>query len=229
MGMEKCSRFCSPLTVKLALLLFVLPFFLCGQSNSSTRVKSFSALSAPEKRWVIAHPFIAKKTFALTQRARFVTDSLSKNGILKDGNGGQLDAFRHAYWMALLAQEISTRKAVKLGKAHEKGNYLGWKKGLAEDSMRADSILCVMDLLNNEKGIAIGKTYLNDTARSGSLEEIVLKNVLTGKLLIVKKNAKGQAEDAAGRIIVMEDYKRKWYVPKVLVRSDYKEPMPDKN
>ncbi|HET6990009.1 MAG TPA: hypothetical protein VFJ43_01745, partial [Bacteroidia bacterium] len=149
-------------------------------------------------------------------------DSLQKNGILKDGNGGQLDAFRHAYWMALLTQKIPSRKAEKLGKVHEKGNYQDWKKGKEEDSLRADSMMCVMDLKNNRSGIEIGKSYRNDTAANKiSLESQVLKAVKSGKLVIIKKNAAGQAIDENGRIIVLSQYNRKWFIPKILVRSDY--------
>ncbi|MDQ3108602.1 MAG: hypothetical protein M3R17_01790, partial [Bacteroidota bacterium] len=157
--------------------------------------------------------------------ARVVTDSLFKSGILKDGNGGQLDAFRHAYWMALLVQKIPGRKAEKLGKAHEKGNYLGWKKGMLEDSMRADSMLCVMDLQNNATGISMGKEYANDTTlQKKSLEAVLIENVKRGKMVMIKKNSFGQPEDKAGRIIVPANYKGKWYLPKVLVQTDYKQP-----
>jgi hypothetical protein len=220
--MEKNSRFCSPILLLAALLLVGFPVLLSAQKSR------FSQLSGPEKRWVMGHPFIAKKAFVATQRARAVTDSLSKNGILKDGNGGQLDAFRHAYWMALLVQKIPARKAGKLGEAHEKGNYLDWKKGKLEDSLRADSMLCVMDLQNNATGIKLGKAYAADTARSKSLEALVLENVKRGKMVIIKKNAKGQPEDKSGRIIVPAKYEGKWYLPKVLVGSDYTEPLPGK-
>ncbi|MEO5645795.1 MAG: hypothetical protein ABIQ40_20800 [Bacteroidia bacterium] len=220
--MEKFARFYSLKCIQSAFLLFCFPIFLSAQSP----LKSFSKLSFPEKRWVIAHPFIAEKVFVITQRARTVTDSLSKNGILKDGNGGQLDAFRHAYWMALLVQKIPERKAVKLGKAHEKGNYLEWKKGMLEDSMRADSMLCVMDLENNLTGIKTGKKFSQDTVHQKSLEAVILENVKSGKMVMIKKNAFGQPEDKSGRIIVADQYKGKWYLPKVLVHSDYKEPLP---
>lgn len=205
--------------------MLIVPFYSNAQVEQSN-ANRFSKLSSPEKLWVMAHPFAAKKALAVTQRARFVTDSLSKNGIVKDGNGGQLDAFRHAYWMASLVQKIPARKAEKLGKAHEKGNYTGWKKGMLEDSMRADSMLCVMDLQNNTTGIKLGIEYANDSTHSKSLESIILQNVKSGKMVIVKKNVKGQPEDKAGRIIVPSQYVGKWYMPKVLVRSDYTEPLP---
>ena len=40
-----------------------------------------------------------------------------------DNNGGALDAFKHAFWMARLTQGIGHRASLSLGKAHEKGNY----------------------------------------------------------------------------------------------------------
>ena len=39
-----------------------------------------------------------------------------------------MDAFRHAYWMARLRQEIGKTAARSLGKAHEKENYQTFKK-----------------------------------------------------------------------------------------------------
>ncbi len=200
-------------------------FFLgmiSGNLFAQNARKGFQNLSRPEKHWVMAHPFIAKKAFNCTERARFVTDSMQKNKILKDGNGGQLDAFRHAYWMALLTQEIPSNKAEKLGKAHEKGNYCDWKEGMKEDSVRADSMMCAMDLKNNLSGIDIGKSFRNDTASNKiSLVEKVLQADKLGKLVIIKKNAAGQFVDETGRLIVLSQYQEKWFVPKVLVRSDY--------
>lgn len=72
------------------------------------------------KKWVLAHPFIAVKAFNCAVRSRFVTDSLEKNQLLKDGNGGQLDAFRHAYWMALLTVQFSAKKLFDLEKCMSK-------------------------------------------------------------------------------------------------------------
>ncbi len=204
--------------------------FFSGDLNAQSKTKSFSKLSSPEKYWVMTHPFVVKKAFNTTQQARTVTDSLKRNGILADGNGGQLDAFRHAYWMALLVQKISPKKAEKLGKAHEKGNYADWKKGNQEDSMRADSMLCVMDLKNNTSGIKIGLEYATDTSSSKiSLEMKVLKSVENGRLLIVKKTTSGICLDVNGRIIIESNYKHKWFIPKSLVQSNFEMPPPSGN
>src|SRR5450759_2004363 len=103
------------------LLLFVIP--LMGKSQNST-LHSFLKLSSAEKKWAIGHLFIAKKAWVVTERCRFVTDSLGKTGIPdRDPSGGKLDAFRHSFWMATIAETIGVRKSLSLGKAHEKGNY----------------------------------------------------------------------------------------------------------
>lgn len=208
---------------RIVCLSFLSIFFLNGLKAQSA-AKGYFHLSGTEKRWVLFHPFIAKKVYRCGERARVVTDSLKTTDVLKDGNGGQLDAFRHGYWMALVSMKISDSKAEKLGKIHEKGNYRDWKKGRMEDSLRADSILCVMDLRNNLTGIEIGNEFQSDTSTTKtSLEEKVLQEVKSGKLVIVKKNENGLPLDQSGRIIDLALYEKKWFVPKVLVRSDYKQ------
>jgi hypothetical protein len=206
---------------------FFLFIFLMSvvDSKSQSATKSFRSLSYPEKLWVIEHPFVAKKAFHCTQRARLVTDSLGKAGILKDGNGGQLDAFRHAYWMALLVQKISPHKADRLGKMHEDGNKIDFLKGKTEDSLRADSMMCLMDLKNDSSGIEIGKKFRNDTSSAKiSLEQTVINEVKGGKLVMIKKDAMGNWQDVTGRKIDLKLYDKKWFIPKVLVKSNYTQP-----
>src|SRR6185369_7369148 len=128
--------------MKLYKFIFALILFFClflkGEAQISYR-EEFHKLSCPEKRWVIFHLFIAKKTFRLTQLARATSKELAKSPSLDgDENGGQVDAFRHAYWMALLSQHICWRKARSLGKAHEKGNYREFKKGKTEEGLLPD-------------------------------------------------------------------------------------------
>ena len=103
-------------------LLLAIPD-LSAQNNNL--FKKFCGLSRPEKCWVIAHPFIAKKIWKITQKVLEITDSISKISTLDgDKNGGQVDAFRHAYWMASLTKYMRGGKALRLCKAHERGNYL---------------------------------------------------------------------------------------------------------
>ena len=84
--------------------------------------QSLSKLSKPERKWVIFHPFKAKRAYAVSVEAQLVKDSIKRlNTVVgKDNNGGKLDAFKHSYWMARLTQDIGERAAYTLGKAHEK-------------------------------------------------------------------------------------------------------------
>src|SRR5258705_12173330 len=97
---------------------------LLGTDKSFCQINyksEFKKLSCAEKHWVFFHPFIAKKAFRLTQQARAASKEMLRSPLLDgDFNGGQVDAFRHAYWMALLTQHMCWRKARWLGKAHEK-------------------------------------------------------------------------------------------------------------
>jgi hypothetical protein len=177
----------------------------------------FRKLSCAEKRWVVFHPFVAKKALQLSLEARTVTSEVKQQHILKvTGNGDQLDAFRHTYWMARLAQEIHWRKAKRLGKAHEKGNYRQFKKGKLEDDVLPDKISSEMDLFNNEVGLDLGKMN-----RGQELENEVIKLVKEGKCKIIKTDANGNFLDEQNNIIPAEELKGKWENRKVLVDSDY--------
>ncbi len=206
--------------------LFSVAFILVFAQRAGAQKTStgFRALSAPEKCWVIAHPFIAKKAYRCSLKARAVTDSLDKAGVLAGGNGGQLDAYRHAYWMATLVQEISPRKARKLGAAHEKGNYRTFKKGEMEEGAIPDSMGSVMDLANNNSGIGIGLKYreesLADTLVPLPPETQVLHAVWNGELFILKKDADGNYLDCTGNAIDLTLYAGRWNIPKCLVKSN---------
>lgn len=132
-------------------------------------------------------------------------------------NGGQADAFRHSYWMALLSQKIKPKKALKLGKAHEKGNYISFTKGGYEDGSPPDSMASVMDLYNNKVGIEIGR--LNKKMGEEELKQLVVKSILQGEMRILKMDAQGNFQDCSGKKIEPVSYKGKWNIPKCLVGS----------
>lgn len=183
--------------------------------------KEFHRLSCPEKRWVLFHPFVAKKTFRLSLKAREAANQLLKDSLLdKDANGGQIDAWRHAYWMALLSQHICWRKAWRLGKAHEKGNFIEFKKRKTEEGALPDSISGAMDLFNNKIGIDIGRS--NKKLPEEELKKAVRDSVLAGRMLVIRKNEKGEALDCEGNKIDLLKYNHQWNIPKCLVKSDYR-------
>lgn len=193
------------------MLVFGVNSFVYSQS----KFKSFKKLSCPEKWWVVWHPFVAKKAFAVSQLARQKTDSIKQNNILKGkGNGDQVDAFRHTFWMAKLTNEIGWRRAKRLGKAHEKGNYKTYKKRRLEDGAVPDKISSEMDFFNNKVGIELGKNT------DENLVEKVVDLVKTGKCKMIKTDATGNYLDCNGNILLKEDLKGKWENDKCLVWSD---------
>lgn len=188
-------------------------------------ITSFSQLSNAEKRWVIFHPFVAKKAFRYTQYALHVCDSLKKDSVLdRDDNGGQLDAFRHAYWMALLSQHISPKKAYKLSIAHEKGNREAFEKNEREEGAVPDSMASVMDIINNQLGIQIGLANRQSNSPMGNTQLItfIKEKVIKGEMRILLKDGQGNFLTCEGEIIHPGNYTGKWGIPKCLVKSNVK-------
>ena len=110
------------------------------------------------KTWVLLHPFKAKKALKISNKAKVLSDSIAKTELLdKDKSGGQVDAFRHAYWMASLHQEIGKFAAKSLGKAYERDNYKIFKKNRLEDGIIPDKASKEMDLFNNKVGLRFTK------------------------------------------------------------------------
>lgn len=193
----------------------VIAFSLNGWVYSQSKIKSFKNLSCPEKWWVIWHPFVAKKAFNVSLLARQKTDSIKQNTVLSgNGNGGQVDAFRHTFWMAKLTNEIGWRRAKNLGKAHEKGNYKDFKKRRLEDGEVPDKISSDMDFFNNAVGIELGKRT------NENLVQKVVDLVGNGKCKIVKIDEKGNYLDCNGKVLLQENLKGKWENEKCLVWSN---------
>jgi hypothetical protein len=201
------------------IIFLLLPFSLQAQNNSA--FKKFSQLSRPEKFWVIRHPFIAKKTLTITQKVLLVTDSIAKTTTLDgDKSGGQVDAFRHAYWMASLAQNIGWRKALKLGRAHEKANHIDFKKHRLEEGQHPDKASGDMDIYNNKVGIEIAKA--NKKLIRHEMQQEVTSSILAGKMKIIKKDSLGNFLGENNNIIPADSLKGKWNNGKCLVNSDWK-------
>jgi hypothetical protein len=207
--------------MKKCLLLLPCIFYLIPALDGQP-VRSFGGASSPELRWALFHPHAAKHAYACAQRARTITDSLQKAGVLTDENGGQLDAFRHAYWMALCVQKITPQKAEMVGRAHEKSNYRQFKRGRNEDGARPDSVACEMDLYNNSTGIALGLAFKHDSQpQKLSLITRVISAVKSGQLRILRKDASGNYLTCDGKAIDLTAYKNRWSIPKCMVSSNH--------
>lgn len=204
-------------STKIIILLIIMAFPL---KNYAQKIKD---IPRPERIWVITHPFVAYKAWKITGEARQITSGKIHDPDLDgDYNGGQVDAFRHTLWMALLSQKMKAKKARKLGIAHEKGNEIYYKKHKLEDGSLPDSVACEMDLRNNEVGLSIGSQ--NREATKEELQELVKQAILSGKCWKISKNKAGDFLDKNNKPIPKEQWKGKWVTPKILVPSDTKVP-----
>lgn len=202
--------------------LFLTVFlFLNSFGFSQSNWQKFKKLSPSKRMWVLFHPFKAKKALAISKEANKVADSI-KNSPLLDGDaaGGQVDAFRHAYWMARLRQEIGKSAARSLGKAHEKENYQTYKKRKLEDGIVPDKISSTMDLFNNEVGLSLAQK--NSKGSKKGLIYKVINAIHAGKLRIIKKDVNGQFLTCNNTQIPKESLKGKWQNNKCLISSNYK-------
>lgn len=202
-------------------ITFLIFFSLTLSTTAQSDFKSFLKLSGPIKRWVLFHPFKAKTSLKISKETNKVADSIRKTNLLdKDAAGGQVDAFRHAYWMARLRQEIGERAARSLGKAHEKENYITYKKLKLEDGVVPDEISTDMDLHNNEEGLKL--ITKGSTVSKRSLIYRIVNAIYNGKMKIIKKDANGNFLTCNQKIISKESLKGKWKNNKCLVPSNSK-------
>lgn len=203
--------------MKKNLLLFfcLIQFVIQSQSNP----KNFFDLSRPAKNWVLLHPFKAKKALKISLEVQRISDSIKQTNLLDgDANGGQVDAFRHAFWMARLQQEIGKSAARSLGKKHEKENYLTFKKNKLEDTSVPDEIASIMDLHNNEEGLKLIKKG-SEISKDGLIFRVV-NAIKEGKMKIIKKDISKNYLTCDGKKIAKESLKGKWVNNKCLTSSN---------
>lgn len=201
---------------KIICILLLTSINLFSQSNFSL----FKKISCQKKWWVVLHPFKAKRALEISKETKRVSDSIKASNLLdKDGSGGQVDAFRHAYWMARLRQEIGKNAAKSLGKAHEKENYKTYKKRKLEDGVVPDEISSEMDLFNNNVGLSLAKKG-ELTSRNGLIYRII-NAIKAGKLRIIKKDKKGNFLTCDNKVIDSKLLKGKWKNNKCLVKSNF--------
>ncbi|PWG05950.1 DUF6973 domain-containing protein [Polaribacter aquimarinus] len=199
--------------------LSLLVMFVSLNLFSQTGLKDFFKLSPPKRTWVLFHLFKAKKALKTSLKANKIADSIAKTNLLDgDKSGGQVDAFRHAYWMAILRQEIGKSAARSLGKAHEKENYLTFKKNKLEDGVVPDEISSTMDLHNNKEGLKL-ITRRSKISQKGLIFRII-NAIHQGRMKIIKKDKKGNFLTCDGKIISKESLKGKWKNNKCLMASN---------
>lgn len=198
--------------------LFLVAFFLSSVLIAQQRIK-FKEISSPVKWWVISHPFFALKAMKVSSNSRSLTKSDSIMAIFgNDGNGGGLDAFRHAFWMASLSEKIGNRRTIRLGIAHEKGNRKDFEKKRLEDGSLPDKVSIEMDLHNNAVGVSL--TQKKEGVTQKELISRVYNAYLSGELVVVKKDKQKRSVNVNGEIILPKQWQGKWENTRVLVPSN---------
>ena len=180
--------------------------------------QQFKDLGCAEKLWVFCHPFSAFKAKRITLEVKNTVDSVAAQKVWpKIESGGIKDAFRHGLWMAMLSSRIGYRKAIWLGKAHEKKNKIDFKKSKLEEGALPDLRSVQMDLYNNKVAGELGKVCKK--CSSADLVILVLEKIEGGEFQVIKMDEKGNSLDSMGLIIEKKDWMGKWENNRVLVPS----------
>ena len=211
--------------MKHAIRKIFLVFLVLWSANNTIMAQNgiigkFLNMHFPEQWWVVTHPFVAKKAWKITSEVQTIAAEMKQDADLDgDDNGGQVDAFRHAMWMASLSAEIHWRKAKKLGIAHEKGNRKDYERLKEEEGMIPDLPASQMDLKNNDVGIEIGRD--NKDTTQAELISVVKAAAMEGRLWVLKKDTSGNYLDWQDNVIPYEKWHGQWMNDKCLVPSDY--------
>jgi hypothetical protein len=200
--------------VKLKFILFFLGQFIIFKTGIA---QSFWSLPKSEKIWVMKHPIAALKARKITKTTLMKTDSLKRFEPLDTFFcGGKSDAFRHIFWMYQLTRSIGMKKARSLGVAHEKGSLQQFKHKQLEDGLRPDSLSSIMDLYNNELGIALGKKAQWDNME---LIQNILTLIQTGDAIMLKRKGTDYV-NCNDEMININLYQTKWFIPYCLIKTN---------
>lgn len=192
---------------------------ICSNLKAQTNWEHFKKQSPPIKMWVLLHSFKAEKAHKISLEVQKISDSIVKTNLLdKDASGGQVDAFRHAFWMAMLQSEIGKCAAKSLGKAYERANYKSFKKRKLENGILPDKPAMKMDLYNNKVGLKFSKK--GDSISAKSLIYKISNAILRGDLMVLKKDSLGNYLTCNNEIIPKEELLHKWKNNKCLVSSN---------
>lgn len=122
------------------------------------------------------YPGKAAKAITCASQASDMAERLWKSWSLWQGNG---DAFRHAYWSALMTIHIDKDFAYKESYAHE-GYELGTYSKIKDIDTK-------MDLENNHRGRDLGDIYAASSFNDREVAACILQSVLSGKLVRIRK------------------------------------------
>lgn len=135
----------------------------------------FGGIKATEIALVAQYPKNGLKAKNLATQASKEAEKRYKKYTLWQGNG---DAFRHAYWSALMTKHISKDFAYKARYAHE-----GYKVGTYDDIKDLDA---KMDIRNNHLGRNYGSS--NKSKSDTSISNGLVKKVTAGDFVRIRSH-----------------------------------------
>lgn len=195
------------------IISFILPLALKSQQSAWQK---FWSLPLAEKTWVALHPAKAKKVWTLKPRIDSLVAVAKKSPILDgDEAGGQVDAFRHLCWMYLVAQKIGRKPALKLGRAHERGNKQQFKRKKYNARNPPDRASMVMDLYNNQIGVAIEQHAVYE---SGDIVKYISGLITNGTARRIRKDEAGNSLGLHGFRVL--EWEGRWENGRVVVPSN---------
>lgn len=159
---------------------FMIGFIACLViSENNVYAQDQDQLTKTELELYAKHPLEAYKAKQCAIQARKAAKKYFAEYTLEQGNG---DAFRHAYWSALMTKKIGADFAYQAGLAHE--NVL---KGYDFSKLSDDS---KMDISNNFRGRKYGKKYANKSDKY--LLRVVKKACTKGRLKRIRVKTEGK-------------------------------------
>jgi hypothetical protein len=205
--------------MKCKFIFLITIFFSYLGVNAQSPLRQFSKVSHAERVWAVLHPCCAIKAFHISQHVLDYLQKMPLDSINDgDGNGGNLDAFRHMLWMSSLSQKIGKRRALSLGRAHERGDKQFFnKKRKSYDGELPDQTGSEMDLKNNLIGVDLGLRLKGCSEQT--LADSIRQLMASGKVWRIKKDTAGNFYDIDGNKIDLRKYQGKWQNPKCLMRT----------
>ncbi len=158
-------------------LLLVMSMIAGNTKPILVNAVSVTNLTAQEIILYANHPINALKAKEAAEDAEDATAVYWKKYTRTQGNG---DAFRHAYWSALMTKKISKSFAYEAGLAHE-----GLTTSYSFNQLNDD---CKMDVSNNYSGRDIGERYSN--YKDNVIKDVVNTYVKLGKLKRIRVYSK---------------------------------------
>lgn len=168
-------------------IIFILSFFVSYKGINAKGYTDTSSLTTQEIKLYSAHPKKALTAKECAETANDAAQDLYKDYTLWQGNG---DAFRHAYWSALMTKKISKDFAWKAGLAHE-GLDTDYEWSDLDDDAK-------MDVNNNYRGRQIGEN--NSSKKDSELKKMMITQCSNGGLKRIRTYTKEKSGKNVAKI-----------------------------